>query len=257
MQQINQTNLNEKKNSQSVGASPKANSLVGSNLWGILIFFVLILIDQLTKAFADVMFIGKNGKPTVFELVPGWVNLTITYNRGISFGIGSTAGIGTKIAVVIMTGVIMLALTIMYFTCDKRRTLMRIALVFVVAGGIGNLIDRVYYQVWDPATDALIRDGVRDMVDISSIGFGVCNFADFFISGGAVALVFACLFFDTYACFPKGNYKALQLEADELERVKAEEKSQKKLLKATPSNTQVSVQAQAENAQETEAEKNG
>ena len=223
MQQTNQTTTQEKKTKK---------LLESSDLWGILLFFLLILVDQLTKVLADVTFIDENGRQTVFELVPGWVNLTITYNRGISFGIGSTADMGTKIAVVIATGVIMLGLAIAYFKFDKRRTFLRLAVVFIVAGGVGNLIDRVYYQVWDPATDAAIRDGVRDMVDISAFGFGVCNFADFFITGGAVALMLCCLFFDSYAYVPLGKYKALQKEAEELERVKEQEKAEKKLQKS-------------------------
>ena len=93
------------------------------------------------------------------------------------------------------------------------------------------MIDRVYYRVWDPATEAVIRDGVRDMVDISSIGFAVCNFADFFISAGAVALVLACLFFDSYAYAPQGKYKQLAEEAEEKDKAKAEAKKAKKLAK--------------------------
>lgn len=222
-----ETNLNS-KSATAEKTTQKQKPLQGSCLWGILVFFILILVDQITKAFADVIFIDESGKPTVFELIPGWVNLTITYNRGISFGIGSTASMGTKIAVVAMTGVMMLVLAILYFKCDKRRTWIRMALVFVIAGGVGNLIDRVYYQVWDPSTAAAIRDGVRDMVDISAIGFGVCNFADFFITGGAVALILACLFFDTYAYSPKGKYVALQREADALEEKRLAEKAAKK-----------------------------
>ena len=212
MQQTNQTTISEKK---------KANdSLAGSHLWGILVFFILILIDQLTKAFADVIFIDESGKPFVYELIPGWVKLTITYNRGISFGIGSTADMSTKIAVVAMTGVMMLGLAILYFKMDKRRSFMRTALVFIVAGGIGNFIDRVYYQVWDPNT--LL--GVRDMVDLSRFGFAVCNFADFFITGGAVALVLSILFFDKEAVWPlTKKYKALAQEAAD----KKEEKEAK------------------------------
>lgn len=225
-----ETNLNTNA-ATAEKTTQKQKPLQGSCLWGILVFFILILVDQITKAFADVIFIDESGKPTVFELIPGWVNLTITYNRGISFGIGSTASMGTKIAVVAMTGVMMLVLAILYFKCDKRRTWIRMALVFVIAGGVGNLIDRVYYQVWDPSTAAAIRDGVRDMVDISAIGFGVCNFADFFITGGAVALILACLFFDTYAYSPKGKYVALQREADALEEKRLAEKAAKKAAK--------------------------
>mgnify|MGYP003309768599 CR=1 FL=1 len=237
MQQTNQTTIQGQKNSK---------PLAGSNLWGVLLFFLLILIDQLTKVFADVMFIDENGNQRMIELIPGLVNLTITYNRGISFGIGATAGMGTKIAVVAMTGVVMLGLAIAYFKFDKRRTFLRWAMVFIVAGGVGNLIDRVYYQVWDPATDALIRDGVRDMVDISALGFGVCNFADFFITGGAVALMLACLFFDTYAYLPVGKYKALQEEAEEKELAEKEEKERKKLQKSQAKNDSLQVKNEAE-----------
>ena len=228
MQQTNQTILNEKENSVKA-TSPKTSPLAGSNLWGILIFFLLILIDQLTKAVADVVFIDANGRQTVYELVPGWVNLTITYNRGISFGIGAKSPMEAKIAVVVMTGVIMLALSVLYFKCDKRRTLMRLALVFIVAGGIGNLIDRVYYQVWDPATfNGNFRDGVRDMVDIHNLGFGVCNFADFFISAGAVMMGLAFIYFDSYAMKPLGKYKELAAEATAIEEQKQKEKEERK-----------------------------
>ena len=58
--------------------------------------------------------------------------------------------------------------------------------------------------------------GVRDMVDLDRFGFAVCNFADFFITGGAATLVLALLFFDRDALLPMGKkYKALAQEADD------------------------------------------
>ena len=207
------------------------SALKGSSLWGILIFFALIAIDQITKALADVYF-NMEGVERVMTVIPDWVYLTITYNRGISYGMGSNASPAVKLAVVAATGIMMLAVAIAYFKIDKRRSLMRLACVFIVAGGVGNLIDRLYYRVWDPTTAAVIRDGVRDMVDISSIGFAVCNFADFFISAGAVMLVLASLFFDSYAYSPKGKYKALQAEVEEKEKAKEEAKKAKKLAKS-------------------------
>ena len=202
--------------------------LKGSSLWGILIFFVLIAVDQITKALADVYF-NMDGVDRVMTVIPDWVYFTMTYNRGISYGMGSNASPTVKLIVIAATGVMMLGVAIAYFKLDKRRSLIRLACVFIVAGGVGNLIDRLYYQVWDPATAAVIRDGVRDMVDISSIGFAVCNFADFFISAGAVMLVLASVFFDSYAYAPKGKYKALQAEAEEREKEKEEAKKAKKL----------------------------
>ncbi|MBR2646136.1 MAG: signal peptidase II [Clostridia bacterium] len=199
-------------------------SLKGSWLWGVLLFVVLVLIDQLTKVAADVYF-NRPSAPKMIAIIPGWINLCISYNPGIAYGIGSDASAGVKIAVIIGTALMMAAFAVLYFKLDKRRTLIRIAIVFVVAGGVGNLIDRVYYQVWDPN----VTQGVRDMVDLSRFGFAVCNFADFFITGGAVTLVLALLFFDTDAIFPlTEKYKALAKEAKEKEEVKEQEKAKNK-----------------------------
>ena len=49
------------------------------------------------------------------------------------------------------------------------------------------------------------------------LDFGICNFADFFIVGGAIALLFAFFFFDKDAFFPVGKYKALAKEGEEKE----------------------------------------
>lgn len=206
------------------------NSLKGSRLWGVLLFAILVFIDQITKIVADVYFGNVPNAPDSIAIIPGVIELTMEYNRGIAFSMFSTSSAIGKIAIVVGTAVIMLAVGIVYFKLDKRRTLLRIALVLIVAGGVGNLIDRVYYQVWDPATATGFRDGVRDMVrvDFKILDFGVCNFADFFISGGAVLFVLAILFFDKDALFPIGaKYKALAKEAQEQEEKKQAEKAKK------------------------------
>ena len=183
----------------------------GSCLWGLFLFTILLLIDQLTKAFADAYFLSE-GAPTRIDLIPGWLGICMTYNQGISYGLGSGAPEWAKILVIALTGVLMLVFSIIYFRLDKRRRFMKIAIVFIVAGGVGNLIDRVYYQVWEAG--ALF--GVRDMVDLSRFGFAVCNFADFFITGGAVAFLLSFLFFDKDALFPVGKYRRM---ADEEKQV--------------------------------------
>ncbi len=193
----------------------KNSPLKGSWLWGLLLFGILILIDMVTKVAADEYF-SRPDAPAKIEVIPGWVNLCITYNRGIAYGIGNDAPLWVKLAVIIGTAVLMAALTVVYFKIDKSRVLLRTALVFIVAGGVGNLIDRVYFRVWDTTT----LYGVRDMVDLSRFGFAVCNFADFFITGGAVALVVAMLFLDKDAVFPLGKYK--KLAEEEKARAEAE-----------------------------------
>ncbi len=205
----------------------KISPLKGSCLWGLLLFGVLLLVDMVTKVAADEYF-SRPDAPNQIAIIPGWINLCITYNRGIAYGIGNDAPMWTKIAVIAATGVLMAILVVVYFKLEKSRVWIRTALVFIVAGGVGNLIDRVYYRVWDPNT----LYGVRDMVDLSRFGFAVCNFADFFICGGAVALVAAMLFFDKDAVFPVGKYKQMAKEEEALkaaaeEAKKAAENSEK------------------------------
>lgn len=182
-------------------------SLKGSCLWGMLLFGVLVVIDQLTKAFADAYF-SAEGAPTHIDLIPGWLGICIKYNPGIAYGLGSSAPEWAKLLVVIATSVLMLVFAVTYFRLDKRRGFMKVAIVFIVAGGVGNLIDRLYYRVWE--AEALF--GVRDMVDLSRFGFAVCNFADFFITGGAIAFLLSFLFFDKDALFPLGKYRHMAEE---------------------------------------------
>ena len=192
-------------------------SLKGSAWWGIFLFFVLVFIDQATKFVAEAYF-TRPGARTEVEFIPGWISFQLHYNDGIAFSWLQDAKTWVKLAVVVGTAVLMALFTVFYFRLVKRRTWLRWALVFVIAGGVGNLIDRVYFQVWDTAS----LYGVRDMVDLSKFGFGICNFADFFISGGAVALVLALLFFDRDALFPTGKYKAMAKEYELAENAKDE-----------------------------------
>ena len=197
-----------------------------STLWLSIVFIVLIAVDQLTKIWADHYFIDVLKDPNAkIKIIPGVIEICMEYNRGIAFSSFSGAGMGWKILIVVSTALLMCGLAVLFFKVDRRRACLRIAIIFIIAGGVGNLIDRVIYRVWDPATATGIRDGVRDMVRLKLIfDFGVCNFADFFIVGGAVTLVLAMLFFDADAVFPATKkYKALAKEfLEREEREKAE-----------------------------------
>lgn len=186
-----------------------------SFLWGIGLFVLLLIVDLVTKIAAENYFSGDRRNDAI-DIIPGWISLRLTYNDGIAYGIGGDSSPALKIFVIALTAVMMAALAVLYFKIDKRRAFLRTALVLVVSGGIGNLIDRLLFRVWE-ADCAL---GVRDMVDLSRFGFAVCNFADFFISIGAVMLVLSFLFFDRDAFFPQGKYKALAKEAAEAEEKK-------------------------------------
>ena len=184
----------------------KKFSLGGVTLWGAVLFAFLIVFDLATKALAEKYLSG--GKAV--RLAGDFVVLRLVYNRGISFGMFSDGSVGAKVAIIVITAIMMLVLTALYLLLDKRRKTLRVSLVFVVAGGIGNLIDRIAFKMWLPDG----AKGVRDMVDVSGIkfgsfNFGICNFADFFITAGAILLILSFLFFDSEALFPTKKSKAL------------------------------------------------
>ena len=79
----------------------RAKSLKGSCLWGILLFAVLIFIDQLTKALAAAYLDPTDSIP----IVKGWLEIRIVYNRGISYGLGDDAKPWVKIAVIAATAI--------------------------------------------------------------------------------------------------------------------------------------------------------
>lgn len=214
----------------------QAGVLKGHWLWGVLVLCILLLIDLGIKIAAQVYFDILGNKDLV--LIPGVIELTYTENPGMAFSMGADASPTAKIGVIVGTAVMMLACIFIYLRMDKRRSCLRWCLVFIVAGGLGNLIDRVLFQTW-----LNNGRGVRDMVMLdfsvllenwfsvpptNFLDFGVCNFADFFIVGGAIALIVALFFFDTDAFFPKGKYKALAKEADEKAEAKAKAKAERK-----------------------------
>ena len=200
-------------------------TIKGSSLWGVLLFVILLLVDQGTKLLADAYF-SRPGAPETIKIIPGWIELCQHYNKGVAFSGLNDAAPWVKILLIIGTGALMALFSVFYFKTDKRRSFLRLAIVFVVAGGVGNLIDRLYFKMWLPDAPFGVRDMV--MVDFQILDFGICNFADFFISAGAVMLVLAIAFFDTDAFIPLGKYKLL---ADEAEKAREEKEKAKKAQK--------------------------
>ena len=192
-------------------------------------FLILVILDQVTKAVADVYFNPQEG--VKMTLIPGMLVLgPMSYNRGFAFSSLAGSDITVKLLLVMLTAVLMAVLAFVYFKMDKNRTFFRLALIFIIVGGMANFIDRINYGVWDPLYENNgFRDGVRDMLYVKIIfDFGCCNLADFFIVGGCVMLVLAMLFFDSHALYPHGKYEKLAVEANRQANEKKRQKYNKK-----------------------------
>ena len=135
---------------------------------------IILLADILTKRWAEAVLEGAP-RP---DFLGGYVPLTLAHNTGAAFGI--SIGDDSRwffIPVALIALGLMVALLV---RAHERDHLRLTALVLVIAGALGNLIDRVR---WDK--------GVVDFIGPIDLGFThwpIFNVADMAISCGAVLL---------------------------------------------------------------------
>lgn len=153
-----------------------------------LAFFIALFIDLATKAWAEYHFTYVDKTPITF--IPHFMNLTLHYNSGMAFSLFDDNELAMNI-ITAVSAVIMVGLAVLVIKLPPRFNRYRFIVSVITAGALGNFLDRV-----------LIEKGVRDFMDVSSIGFGVCNFADYFISFGGVILIFCLLFVGEDSVFP-------------------------------------------------------
>ena len=151
-----------------------------------IVFLVLLAADQITKAIAFAV-MGENAPVTM--VIPGFLGFNTVLNEGISFSIGED-GEWTQPIVIAITAVASIVIAVLICKLPKRRLLLRYALVLILAGAVGNLIDRIAMQA------------VRDFIYMN---FGFVDFsnnvADLEITVGAVMLIICLLFVDEEAVF--------------------------------------------------------
>ena len=135
------------------------------------IIFVLSLvgIDQIIK-----YFIIEYLKPIgVFELIEGFIRLRYVENTGAVFG-----SFSSHTAVLTVVSIILLIVTVYFLVSQKNKSkLVSFTLLLMIAGGIGNIIDRIRLHF------------VVDYIEPLFIDFAVFNFADCLITVGAFVLM--------------------------------------------------------------------
>lgn len=146
---------------------------------------VLILIDLLTKIFEE----RDNWN---FKVIPKLFEVSGTRNDGCAFGFLSEASWGQDF-LISMTFILLIALVAVYIFLPERYLILKISLSMIVAGAIGNLIDRLAFrQVRDFIVVKLFSDKV----------LYVCNFADVWITFGTVLAIIDIMFLNEFALIP-------------------------------------------------------
>ena len=142
---------------------------------------ILLLTDQVSKALiARNIFLNSS-----VEVIPGFFQLVHIRNKGAIFGFFSQSGSQLMYLILTLASFAALGLVIYYFfktPADEK--FLRLSLSLILAGALGNFIDRI------------LRGYVIDFLDFSLKGWHWPSFnvADSCITIGALMLVFVFLF---------------------------------------------------------------
>ena len=138
---------------------------------------LLLIFDQWTKLLAISHLKGQAD----IELLPGIFSLHYLENHGAAFGILRDQ----QWVFLILAAGFLVAAVILYLRMPftARMIPLRISTVFIAAGAVGNMIDRLF------------RHYVVDFLYFSLIDFPVFNVADIYITCCAVLLVLFVVFY--------------------------------------------------------------
>ena len=140
----------------------------------IIIGIIMVAVDQIIKYFVTV-YLQPLGSVTVIDNL---FNLTYVENNGVAFGMFSDM----RWVFVALTSVLLFVIIFIMFKKRPKGKMFYIAAGLIIGGGIGNLIDRIFYGY---------------VIGYLSLSFfpPVCNFADYCITIGTVLLIIYLLFF--------------------------------------------------------------
>lgn len=112
-------------------------------------------------------------------LIPNWLGLNYVQNTGAAFSSFDQYTMILAIVSLVVSILLILAIAFKWV----RHPFGRFTLMLILAGAVGNLIDRFFMGY------------VTDMIQVLFIKFAVFNVADIFVVVGAVLLVIYVLFF--------------------------------------------------------------
>ena len=137
---------------------------------------VWLAIDLLTKEFVYGPIAAGGPDIVIWD---GVLRLTSVENTGASFGIFQGK---TDILTIISLITIVVLMVVLIFSIKNRNGWYRSALILLIAGGLGNIVDRLMFNY------------VRDWIYFELIDFAVFNLADTGLTVGCVLLIIYVIF---------------------------------------------------------------
>lgn len=137
----------------------------------IAVFTVLLIFDLSSKE-AVVVFL-KQQPFNYYDLIDGVLALNYSENTGAGWGMFKDH---TE-ALIVITAICMAAVLAYLIICPRTKKLIRLPLVLILAGGLGNLVDRIALGY------------VRDFIQFTFMDFPIFNLADNFLTIGTAWLI--------------------------------------------------------------------
>ncbi len=141
------------------------------------VFLAVLLADQATKLLAGAYLV--EGLPVA--VIPGLFSLTLVYNPGAAFGMFSNVPDPWRHVLLATVSIIAICVVIWFILTEARGDrLAQVALSGILAGAVGNIIDRFRF------------DAVVDFFDfyIGAYHWPAFNIADSAISVGVALLIY-------------------------------------------------------------------
>lgn len=140
---------------------------------------VIVLLDQLSKWWI----VSNLQLGDQIALFPG-LNVTLAHNYGVAFGLFNDNIAAQKVVLLCVAILITAVISLWLYKTPAEQKAEGHALVFIMGGAIGNIIDRLYHGY------------VIDFVDfyVKSWHWWTFNIADSFITVGAAILLISIFF---------------------------------------------------------------
>ncbi|MEA2021661.1 MAG: signal peptidase II [Candidatus Caldatribacteriota bacterium] len=143
-----------------------------------------VSLDQFTKYLAKKILVPGS----VISFLGDMVRFQYAENKGIYLSFGSTLPDEIRFWLFTVTVSVLLAFMFLFLIFSKKLSFLpTVALTLILSGGIGNLIDRIFYQ-----------GVVIDMINfgIGNLRTGILNLADIAVTLGGGLMIYYLLFND-------------------------------------------------------------
>ncbi len=146
-----------------------------ARLLSALLVAFIVGFDQITK------YLAVAHCEDAVTVIPHLFSFELTYNTGMAWGLLKDQ----RWVFLSLSTVAIIGIGIIYFAIKEQHILFRLSLGFILGGGIGNMIDRIFNE-----------RGVVDFIRTDFMDFPYFNVADSFITVGGVLIAVYLIIYD-------------------------------------------------------------